>query len=94
MSAETENENFHGVSTETAIQVINAALETCEPDAQLMAADLLCRNSTALDICDSLPWPSSVNSAWIPELPVTAKLLIVDALVHIALVSNAALELS
>jgi hypothetical protein len=77
-----------GVSTETAIQVINAALETCDPDAELMAAELLCRNSPSLDINNSLHWPSSVNSAWIPELPVTAKLLIVDALVHMALASS------
>jgi hypothetical protein len=77
-----------GVSTETAIQVINAALETCESDAQLMAAELLCRNACKLDIHDSLHWPSSVNSAWIPRLPVTAKLLIVDALVQMALASE------
>lgn len=77
-----------GVSTETAIQVINAALESCEPDAQVTAAELLCRHADTLDICNSLHWPSSVNSAWIPELPVTAKLLIVDALVHMALAST------
>jgi hypothetical protein len=77
-----------GVSTETAIQVINVALEACEPDAQLMAAELLCRNACKLDISNSLHWPSSVNSAWIPKLPVTAKLLIVDALVHMALASE------
>lgn len=76
------------VSTETAIQVINAALETCESDAQLMAAELLCRNACRLDIRNSLHWPSSVNSAWLPRLPVTAKLLIVDALVHMALTSE------
>lgn len=75
------------VSTETAIQVINAALETREADAQLMAAELLCRNASTLDINNSLHWPSSVNSTWIPSLPVTAKLLIVDALVHMALAS-------
>jgi len=73
------------VSTETAIQVINAALESGKPDAQLMAAELLCRKAGRLDITNSLHWPSSVNSAWIPELPVTAKLLIVDALVRMAL---------
>src|SRR5262249_24290657 len=77
--------NSSGVSTEVAIQVINAALEMCEPDAQVMAAELLCRNADRLSICNSLHWPSSVNSAWIPELPVTAKLLIVDALIQMAL---------
>jgi hypothetical protein len=87
-SAEELALDSSNVSTETAIQVINAALETCESDAQLMAAELLCRNSSALDINNSLHWPSSVNSAWIPALPVTAKLLIVDALVHMALASS------
>jgi len=80
-------EGASGVSTEIAIQVINAALETCGADAQLMAAELLCNNSFALDINNSLHWPSSVNSAWLPSLPVTAKLLVVDALVHMALAS-------
>jgi hypothetical protein len=77
-----------GVSTEIAIQVIDAALETCKPDAQVMAAELLCRNAGRLSICNSLHWPSSVNSAWIPKLPVTAKLLIVDALIQMALASE------
>ena len=53
-----------------------------------MAAQLSCRNARTLDICNSLHWPSSVNSAWIPKLPVTAKLLIVDALIHMALASE------
>lgn len=77
------------VSTETAVQVVNAALETCEADAQLMAAELLCRNAGTLDINNSLHWPSAVNSTWIPSLPVTARLLIVDALLHMALASSA-----
>lgn len=80
-----EGQNSFSVSTETAIQVIDEALESGEPEAQLMAAELLCRNASTLDICDSLDWPGSVNSAWIPGLPVTAKFLIVDALVHMAL---------
>jgi hypothetical protein len=83
-----ESHGSCGVSTETAIQVINAALETGKPEPQLMAAELLYRNACELDITDSLHWPSSVNSTWIPELPVTAKLLIVDALVHMALASK------
>ena len=86
--AKTEGPNFFGVSTETAIQVIDEALKSGKPEAQLMAAALLCRNASALDICDPLHWPVAVNSAWIPELPVTAKFLIVDALVHMALASE------
>jgi hypothetical protein len=62
LPGETEASASCGVSTETAIQVINAALETCEADAQLMAAELLCNNAFALDINNSLHWPSSVNS--------------------------------
>ena len=69
-------------------RVINAALETREADAQLMTAELLYRNACTLDINNALHWPSSINSTWIPPLPVTAKLLIVDALVHMALASS------
>jgi hypothetical protein len=76
------------VSTEVAIQVINAAIKTHRADAQLMAAELLCRNSCALDINNSLHWPSSINGTWIARLPMAAKLLIVDALVHTALASS------
>jgi hypothetical protein len=77
-----------GVSTDIAIQVIDAALTSDNEGAQLMAAELLCRNSSELGLCNSLHWPSSINSAWIPGLPVTAKLLIIDALVQMALTSE------
>lgn len=86
-SEEVRAQESSGVSTETAIQVIDAALEGGEEEAQVMAAAVLCRNAKTLDICDPLHWPSSVDSAWIPGLPVTAKLLIVDALIHMALAS-------
>jgi hypothetical protein len=76
------------IATETAIQIIDEALVSCRPDAQVMAAELLCRNASGLDICNSLHWPSAVNSAWIPELPVTAKLLITEALIQMALASD------
>ncbi len=76
------------IATETAIQIIDEALVSCKPDAQVMATELLCRNAQGLDICNPLHWPSAVNSAWIPSLPVTAKLLITEALVHMALASN------
>jgi len=76
------------IATETAIQIIDKTLVSCEPHAQVMAAELLCRNASGLDICNSLHWPSAVNSAWIPELPITAKLLITEALIHMALASN------
>jgi hypothetical protein len=86
--AEMRAQDSFSVSTETAIQVIDEALESGKPEAQLMAAELLCRNAHTLDICQSLHWPSAVNSRWIPELPITAKLLIVDALVHMALAND------
>jgi hypothetical protein len=77
-----------GVPTEIAIQVIDAALRCGDPEAQLMAAELLCRHADTLEILNSLHWPSSVTDTWIQNLPVTAKLLIVDALVHMALASK------
>lgn len=77
-----------GVSAGTAIQVINAALKTKDPNAQVIAAELLCRNASALDISKAIHWPSEINGRWKPELPVAAKLLIVDALVHMALASK------
>lgn len=77
-----------GVSADIAIQVLDAALTSGNEGAQLMAAELLCRHANELGLCNSLHWPSSINSAWIPELPVTAKLLIIDALVQMALTSE------
>ena len=76
------------IATETAIQIIDEALVRGRPDAQVMAAELLCRNASGLDICNSLHWPSAINSAWIPDLPVTAKLLITEALIKMALASD------
>jgi hypothetical protein len=84
----TSRNDSVGVSTDIAIQVIDAALISGDEGAQLMAAELLCRHASQLGLCNSLHWPSSINSAWIPELPVTAKLLIIDALVQMALTSE------
>jgi hypothetical protein len=81
-------ESASDVATETAIQVINAALNTGTPDIQLEAAELLTRNAAALDITNSLHWPSSINGRWIPGLPFTAKLLIIDAMTQTALVAQ------
>ena len=76
------------VSTETAIQVISIALNTGIPDVQLEAAELLNRNAARLDIGNSLHWPSSVNGRWISGLPFTAKLLVIDAMIHTALAAQ------
>lgn len=49
--AEARAQDSIGVSAETAIQVINAALKKSDPIAQVIAAELLCRNAKMLDIC-------------------------------------------
>jgi hypothetical protein len=86
--AEASAQASIGVSAETAIQVINAALKTEDPNAQVIAAELLCRNANVLDISKVLHWPSEINGKWNCRLPVAAKVLIVDTLVHMALEST------
>jgi hypothetical protein len=49
------------VSTETAILVIDAALRSTSANAQLVAAELLCRNAKWLQPGQSLHWPSSLE---------------------------------
>jgi hypothetical protein len=74
------------VSTETAVLVIDAALRSHEdPEAQLIAAELLCRNAKRLDPCQSLHWPSAVDGCWDATFGPRTKLLIVDALIRMAL---------
>jgi hypothetical protein len=74
------------VSTETAVLVIDAALRSREdPEAQLIAAELLCRNAGRLDSCQSLHWPSAVDGCWDATFGPQTKLLIVDALIQMAL---------
>lgn len=74
------------VSTETAILVIDSALRSPDdPRAQLIAAELLCRNAYRLDACQSLHWPSAVDGCWNATFGPKTKLLIVDALVRMAL---------
>jgi hypothetical protein len=78
------------VSTETAILVINAALLATEtPNAQLVAAEVLCRNAEGLDPCQSLHWPAAIDGRWLPDLPPKAKLLVIDALVCMTITSDA-----
>jgi hypothetical protein len=72
------------VSDETAILVLDAALRSNSANAQLVAAELLCRNSSRLDICQSLHWPSSLDGTWNEAFGVKTKVLIVDALVRMA----------
>lgn len=70
------------VSTETAILVVDSALRCDTPDAQLLAAELLCRNATRLDPSQALHWPSSINGMWNPAFGAKTKLLLVDGLVQ------------
>lgn len=68
------------ISAETAILVVDAALRSTQRNAQLVAAELLCRNATHLDPCQSLHWPSAVDGCWNPRFSPKTKLLLVDAL--------------
>ena len=74
------------VSTETAILVMDAALRSKKrPDAQLVAAELLCRNANRLDPCQSLHWPSVVDGCWDSGFSPKTKLLLLDALLQMTL---------
>jgi hypothetical protein len=73
------------VSTETAILVIDAALRSASSNAQLVAAELLCRNAKRLEPGQSLHWPSSLEGCWNPDFSHRAKLLIVEAVVRMTL---------
>ncbi|UFS97159.1 hypothetical protein [Nocardia huaxiensis] len=69
------------VSSETAILVIDAALCSERQTTQLVAAEILCRNATRLNACQSLHWPSTVEGNWDPGFSPRTKLLIVEALI-------------
>jgi hypothetical protein len=74
------------VSTETAILVIDAALRSsAQPNAQLVAAEVLCRNASRLDPCQSLNWPSVIDGGWDYKFGPKAKFLLVEALIIMSL---------
>ena len=73
------------VAHETAVLVIDAALRSDNPNAQLVAAELLCRNAPRLNACQSLHWPSVVEGGWNPLFGPKTKLLLIDALVRMTL---------
>jgi hypothetical protein len=79
------SEGKDGVSTETAILVIDEALRSQQPEAQLVAAELLCRNATRLSPCQSLHWPSVVDGCWDPAFGPKTKFLLLDALLRMTL---------
>lgn len=70
------------VAHEVAILVINGALSSECRNAQLMAAELLCRNATRLTATQSLHWPAVIDGVWRPEFAPRTKLLLVEALVN------------
>jgi hypothetical protein len=74
------------VANETAVLVIDAALRsTAKPNAQLMAAELLCRNAHRLNPCQSLHWPSVIDGEWDHRFGPKTKLLLLDALILMTL---------
>jgi hypothetical protein len=73
------------VSAETAILVVDSALRSGKRTAQLVAAELLCRNAEHLDPCQSLHWPSFIDGCWDPTFGPKTKLLLVDALILMTL---------
>jgi hypothetical protein len=86
------DDNQH-VATETAMLVIDAALRSTRPNAQLVAAELLARNARRLNACQPLHWPSVINGTWDPRFSPMTKSLLIGALVDVAL-SDAAGECS
>lgn len=82
-------ESWPKVSTETAILVIDAALGSTSSSARLVAAELLCRNASRLDACQSLHWPSAVDGCWDATFSPRTKLLIVEALLRMTMASPA-----
>jgi hypothetical protein len=74
-----------GVSNEAAVLVVDAALRSHKPNAQLVAAEVLCRNSPHLDPCQSTHWPSYIDGCWNPQFGPKTKLLLIDGLTRMAI---------
>jgi hypothetical protein len=72
------------VAPETAVLVIDAALRSTG-NAQLVAAELLCRNAHRLNSCQSLHWPSTIDGSWDPRFGPKTKMLLIDALIRLTL---------
>jgi hypothetical protein len=73
------------ISDEAAILVVDAALRSGKPNAQLVAAEVLCRNSEHLDPCQSTHWPSYIDGCWDPRFGPKTRLLLIDALTRMAI---------
>ncbi|WP_406352620.1 hypothetical protein [Streptomyces sp. NBC_00658] len=86
--SEEDQEGEVRISDEAAILVIDAALRSTCLNAQLVAAELLCRHAPRLKVCQSLHWPSAVDGRWNPAFKPKTKLLIVEALVRMTTTSE------
>jgi hypothetical protein len=69
------------LANEIAILVIDGALRSDCANAQLVAAELLCRNAKRLTATQSLHWPAVIDGCWRPKFGNRTKLLLVEALV-------------
>lgn len=76
------------ISNEAAILVVDAALRSGKPNAQLVAAEVLCRNATHLDPCQSTHWPSYIDGCWNYRFGPKTRLLLIDALTRMAIAKN------
>jgi hypothetical protein len=79
-----------GISNATAVLVIDKALASAAPSsrAQVMAAEVLCRNSRSLCSISVVDWPSCIDGTWRPDLPDLAKLYIMDALMRMTVADS------
>lgn len=73
------------LSNEIAILILDEALQCDDQNVQLIAAELLCRNSEQLDPVKSLDWPACVNGVWRHGFGVKTKLLLIDAMLLMTL---------
>jgi hypothetical protein len=82
---ETYKNDSNRVANEIAILVINRALCSDSPSAQLVAAELLCRNAEKLTGTQSLHWPAVLDGGWRPDFGNRTKLLLVEGLVNMTI---------
>lgn len=70
------------ISTDAAVLVVDKAFsDRHERRAQMLAAELLCRNAASLDPSKSTHWPHRLDGEWDPEMWPYTKLLVFDALI-------------
>jgi len=72
----------HSASNETAILVINKAIDSRGESASRLAAELLWHRAPTLDSTKASNWPDCVDGRWIPKLGPLTKLLLIDAMLR------------